>query len=281
MWFPLTGIDGGEPLVETGRFRYVTIAEDIETLNRRAAEVGDLEVTALSIAALPGVADRYALTTCGASLGEAYGPRIVTASGERDLEWLRGHLSAVTIAVPGRRTSAFLATSLLLGEFAAREVPFDRIAEEVLAGRAEAGVLIHEGQLTHESQGLHCAVDLGEWWTGETDLPLPLGGNAIRRDLEAQYGAGTLAEIATAQLRSIRYALEHREEAVEFALRFGRGLDRELADRFVSMYVNRLTVDLGARGRAGVQTFLERAEAAGLTRPRGTIDFVEPVSGAE
>ncbi|MFG0330375.1 MAG: MqnA/MqnD/SBP family protein [Phycisphaerales bacterium] len=280
MWFPITGIDGGPPLIDTGRFRFEAVQQDIETLNTRSLE-GDLEITAISIAQFPHVADRYALTSCGASMGDGYGPKIVARRRERT-EWLLD--PAVRTATPGDRTSAYLATRLRLGgrDFEHEAIAFDEIIERVADGTFDAGIVIHEGQLTYESSGLALVEDLGAWWTGATGLPLPLGGNAIRRDLEAMYGPGALEEITATLLRSIRFALDHREQAVDYALRFGRGLDRALADRFVEMYVNSHTLDFGERGRAGVREFLARASDAAITPalPEAPI-FVDPESNAQ
>jgi len=282
MWFPLTGIDGGPPLVDTGRFRFEAVQDDIESLNRRA-EYGDLEITAISIAQYPYVADAYALTGCGASLGEGYGPKIVArahpdnADDEPPFAFLRR--PGRTIAIPGRRTSAYLAMSLMLESAALSvvEVPFEEIIARVADGEFDAGVVIHEGQLTYETADLVLLADLGAWWGEATGLPLPLGGNAIQRRLEDQFGPGTLREITASLRASIRYAMEHREEAIEYALRFGRGIDRDLAERFVDMYVNQLTLDFGERGRAAVRQFLTRAADLGLApEVREKLTFIEP-----
>ncbi len=252
--------------VPAGPYAFEHILEDIQTLNERATR-GEYEVTALSIHAYPYVADRYILTSCGASMGDGYGPMIVTRAA-CDVASLRGR----TIAVPGLMTTAYLALQLLLGKgsFEPRVTMFDRIPDEVAAGRADAGLLIHEGQLTYERVGLHRVIDLGAWWKERTGLPLPLGGNAIRRDLGRAH-CERIAEIVRA---SIRYGLEHRDEAVTYALRYGRDLDRGLADRFVGMYVNEWTVDYGPRGREAIARLLGEGAAAGLVPPVGTLDFV-------
>ncbi len=253
--------------VDPGRFRFEHILEDIQTLNERALR-GEYEVTAVSIHAYPYVAQRYALTACGSSMGDNYGPIVVTRE-PCEIEALRGR----SIAVPGLKTTAFLALQLLLGRdsFTPRVVMFDRILDEVAAGAAEAGLVIHEGQLTYQRQGLHVIVDLGKWWLGKTGLPLPLGGNAIRRDL----GPEASKQIAGIVRESIRYSLAHRDQAVKHALRFGRGLDLTLADRFVGMYVNEWTIDYGTRGREAVRRLLAAGADAGLTPAVASIDFID------
>ena len=252
--------------VDPGPYEFEHILEDIQTLNERALR-GVYEMTAISIHAYPHVADKYQLTTCGSSMGDDYGPMIVTRE-PATIEQLRGK----TIAVPGLMTTAYLVLQLLLGKdsFTPRVVMFDQIPDEVAGGKVDAGLLIHEGQLTYASQGLALVVDLGKWWMGRTGLPLPLGGNVVRRDL----GEKVCREIAQIMKTSIRYSLEHREEAVEYALKFGRGLDEQLADRFVGMYVNEWTLDYGPRGRAAVRRLLAEGAAAGLLPEVGEIKFV-------
>ena len=251
--------------VDTRGFEFEHVLRDIQTLNEWALE-GRLEVTAISLHAYPFVQERYALLPHGASMGRGYGP-IVVAREELDPASLR----EVEVAVPGRMTTAFLALRLALGaDYAYREVPFDRIIEEVAEGRAEAGLLIHEGQLTYQSQGLRKVLDLGEWWLDETGLPLPLGVNVARRDL----GEDVLGRLAAVLGDSIRAGLENREPALEYALRFGRGLDGGLADRFVGMYVNDLTQDYGEEGREAVSELLRRAEAIGAVPSPVKVDFV-------
>lgn len=254
--------------VDSGPYQFEHILEDIQTLNERAMR-GDYEVTAISIHAYAHVRDKYALTSCGSSMGDDYGPMVV-AKRPMSVEELRGR----TIAVPGLMTTAFLTLQLLLGRggFKHKVVVFDRILDEVASGGSEAGLIIHEGQLTFEKQGLHLVVDLGKWWLARTGLPLPLGGNAIRRDL----GAAACKQITRIIRDSIQYGLDHREEAVKYALQFGRGLDNALADRFVGMYVNKWTLDYGQRGREAVRRLLGDATRAGLTPESGEIDFVEP-----
>jgi len=237
--------------------------EDIATLNRWARD-GRLEATALSLHAYPYVQDRYALLAQGASMGNGYGP-IVVARRELSLEQLR----EVEICVPGTSTTAFLVLRLALGDVRFRELPFDRILDEVLEDRAEAGLLIHEGQLTYESAGLVKCLDLGEWWLLDTGLPLPLGVMVARRDLGAR-----LPDLAAAFADSIRAALEHREEAMTYALQFGRGIDADVADRFVSMYVNGWTCDFGEEGRAAVVELLRRAGDIGALPAPPRLDVV-------
>ena len=236
--------------VDPRGFEFEHVLRDIETLNEWALD-GKLETTAISLHAYPYVQDTYMLLPHGASMGAGYGPVVVsrqplTADGLRKVE----------IAVPGRMTTAFLVLRLYLGEFRFREVPFDRILDEVKSGRADAGLLIHEGQLTYEAEGLVKAVDLGEWWLLETGLPLPLGVNVARRDL----GSNVLHDLSEVLRESIEAGLEHRDEAMEYALGFGRGLDSALADRFVGMYVNEFTCDYGAEGRQAVAELLRRGE---------------------
>jgi 1,4-dihydroxy-6-naphthoate synthase len=254
-----------EQVIDPGPFEFEQVMQDIQTLNEWALE-GRLEVTALSLHAYPFVQDRYALLPHGASIGTGYGP-VVVAREPMALDRLR----EIEIAVPGKMTTAFLTLRLCLGsEFAFREVPFDRIIDEVRDGRADAGLLIHEGQLTYEAEGLHKVVDLGEWWLLETGLPLPLGVNVARRDL----GDEELRELSDVLAASIRAGLDNREAAMEYALKFGRGLDTELADRFVGMYVNDLTCDYGDEGRQAVRELLARAEQIGAFEQPVRVDFV-------
>ncbi len=253
-----------ENLIDTEGLEFEHVLQDIETLNQRA-ENGELEITALSVHAYAFLRDRYILLPHGASMGDGYGPLVVSRKPMR-VEDL-GH---AVIAVPGLRTSAFLAARLALGDFEHTVVPFDEIMEYVTAGEADAGLLIHEGQLTYAGHELNKVLDLGEWWRDETDgLPLPLGVNAVRRDLPED----VVRRITRVLGNSIRHALEHREPAVKHALRYGRGLDTTLADRFIGMYVNDLTRDLGARGREGIEAFLTRGHAAGLVPGPVTLEF--------
>jgi 1,4-dihydroxy-6-naphthoate synthase len=253
-----------EGKIPTGEFECVDQLDDIQTLNEAALQ-GTYEITALSIHGYAYVADRYALLNSGASMGEGYGPMVVsrTALAVSDLRDL-------VVAVPGEKTSAFLALKILEPGIKHQVMPFDTILEAVTTGAVDAGLIIHEGQLIYDRLGLEKVVDLGEWWKGETGLPLPLGGNAVRRDL----GKPVVERLATLLKESIRYALEHREEALTYACRFGRGLDWQQADRFVGMYVNERTVDYGDEGRRAVQLFLDRGHEAGLIPRRVAVDFV-------
>ncbi|MCL4288980.1 MAG: ABC transporter substrate-binding protein [Thermoleophilia bacterium] len=246
-------------------FDFEHVLEGIQTLNEWALE-GRLEVTAISLHTYPFVQERYMLLPHGASMGSGYGPVVVSRE-----PLAREDLGRIEIAVPGRMTTAFLALRLCLGEdFSYREVPFESVMDEVTAGRCDAGLVIHEGQLTFERQGLHKVVDLGEWWLLETGLPLPLGINVARRDL----GAETLHVLSEILHDSIEAGLEHREEALEYALEFGRGLDPALADRFVGMYVNELTQDYGDEGRAAVTELLRRGEEIGAFPGPVRVEFV-------
>jgi 1,4-dihydroxy-6-naphthoate synthase len=249
-----------EDRIPTGRYRFEHQLVDIETLNRRAFS-GELELTAVSLHAYAHVSDRYVLCTCGASMGDRYGPMVVARSrGSLD------ELATRPIAVPGTLTTAYLALRMCLGvEFRYVVVPFDRILDAVAAGQYEgqmvdAGLVIHEGQLTYAEQGLELVVDTGQWWFDETGLPLPLGANAIRKDL----GPETIFEVHRLVLESIRYGLENREDALSYALQFGRGLDRTKADQFVGMYVNDWTLDFGPRGREAVRELLARGYKCGV-----------------
>jgi len=247
-------------------FVFRQVLEDIESLNRRAL-AGEIEVTAVSVHAYAHLAERYALMSCGASMGDGYGP-IVVAPAPLSLEDLR----ACTIAVPGTLTSAFLALRLFLGgEFAHRVVRFDRILDAVAAGDADAGLIIHEGQLTYASRRLASVVDLGVWWGERTaGLPLPLGANAVRRDL----GREAMRDLTAVLRDSIAYGLANRTEALAYARDFGRGLDTPTTDRFVGMYVNELTRDFGERGRAAVRRFLEEGADAGIVPRVPALEFV-------
>jgi 1,4-dihydroxy-6-naphthoate synthase len=255
--------------IDTGDRRYVHELGDIESLNRRAL-AGELEVTAVSFHAYAHLATRYALLAHGASFGDRYGPRIVSrAPRPADPRAALGGAN-VRIAVPGELTTAFLA--LKLYQPAARHVvtPFDQIEEYVEAGRAEAGLLIHEGQLTYADRGLHLWTDLGAWWHDETGLPLPLGGNVVRRDL----GEDLIGGVARDLKASVQYGLAHRAEALAHASAYSRGLDAARTNRFIEMYVNAYTVDYGAIGRRAVAELLGRAHRAGLVPAPGELRFV-------
>jgi 1,4-dihydroxy-6-naphthoate synthase len=278
-------------LLPSGGYEFEHILQDIQTLNQRAMN-GELEITAISIHAYPYVAGKYALTSCGSSMGDKYGPMVITRE-PMTLEQLRGK----RIAIPGKLTTAFLALQLALGTgeqaagsgpqavsvarslpAASRPLPaffyevamFDQIPKMVQAGMVDAGLIIHEGQLTYQSMGLHLVVDLGVWWFEKTGLPLPLGGNCVRKDL----GPKVCQEVTDIIRRSIQYSLDHRAQAVEYALQFGRDLDRKLADQFVGMYVNDWTLDYGPRGREAITRLLSEGAKAGLVPPIDKIEFV-------
>jgi len=253
--------------IATGARRYVHELADIETLNRRAL-AGELECTAVSFHAYAHLADRYALLAHGASVGDRYGPRVV-ARAPRPAD-PRAALAGLTVAVPGELTTAFLALRLYQPGARHVAVPFDRIEEHVLAGKAEAGLLIHEGQLTHGDRGLHLWVDMGEWWYEETGLPLPLGGNVVRRDL----GEELMRAIARDLKASIAYGLAHRGEALAYAAAYSRGLDAARTDRFVGMYVNDYSMDLGPQGRRAVAELFTRAARAGAIPAVSDLTFI-------
>ena len=250
--------------VDSGGLEVAHVLTDIETLNQEA-KVGKHEVTAISFHAYPFVADKYALMPCGGSIGDGYGPLLVARE-----TLAPSAIAGKTVAVPGTLTSAFLALKLFAPEVSTRVVPFDRILDEVRAERADVGLIIHEGQLTFGGHGLKKVLDLGRWWKKETGLPLPLGGNAVRRDL----GPERMAELTRLVRETVRYSLAHRQEALEYAMSFARGMDPAIADRFVGMWVNDMTVEMGERGRLAVQTFLDRGHAAGLIPNRVIVDFV-------
>lgn len=251
--------------IDTGPYEFTHELQDIQTLNQRALN-GELELTAVSLHGYAYMTDKYALCACGCSMGDDYGPMVV-AKSPGSLADFRGK----SIAVPGKLTTAFLALKLALGDdFTPVVCPFDEILNVTAAGQVDAGLIIHEGQLTYQNQGLHLITDLGKWWLRETDLPLPLGGNAIRRDL----GRKTMEEVTALLKQSIRYALDHRAEALQYALQFGRDLDRSQADRFVGMYVNDWTLDFGPRGRQAVKTLLDRAYERRIVPHRVDVEFI-------
>ena len=254
-----------EGKIDTDGLRYVHELQDIETLNQRARRA-ELEVTAVSIHAYAYVADRYALLPHGASMGDQYGPRLVarTPMTKADVKGLR-------IAVPGPLTSAYLALRLYEPEFTPVWTPFDQIEDVVERGEVDAGLLIHEGQLTFASRGLHLVADMGVWWYGETGLPLPLGGNVVRKDL----GEDTIRLVSRHLHESIAYALAHRGAALDHAMRFARGLEKGEADEFVGMYVNDWTLDYGPRGRDAVKLFLKRGVDAGVIPQAVDVTFVD------
>jgi len=250
---------------DTGDLQFVHELQDIETLNRRAMK-GELEVSAISIHAYAHLLDKYALLPSGCSMGDKYGPMVVARRPMKIDE-----LKKVKIAVPGTMTTAFLTLRLLLPDgFEYDVIPFDEIIGAVESGKYEAGLIIHEGQLTFQNQGLHLVVDLGVWWHEKTGLPLPLGGNVVRRDL----GPELMKRISDYIKRSIQFSLDHREEALQHALKYARDMDISLADKFVGMYVNEWTLDYGPRGREAVRRLLEEAHKAGIIPKPVTVDFV-------
>ena len=252
-------------LIDTGELRFEHVLSDIETLNREAFE-GTYEVTAVSIHAYAHLDDRYALLGSGASMGDGYGPVLVAREAVTAEQ-----LAAMTVAIPGRLTSAALALKMWNPSLQTVTYAFDEIMPAVQSGEVGAGVVIHEGQLTWEDEGFSNIVDLGVWWAEETGgMPLPLGGNVIRRDL----GEEMCVRVAALLKESIQYSLDHREEALDYALDYGRGLDRDKADRFVGMYVNELTVDYGERGRRAVRDFLDRAANERLIQKVPRLDFL-------
>lgn len=250
--------------VDTGGVEVEQVLSDIETLNRAAFE-GKYEVTAVSFHAYAHLADTYALLPHGASMGDNYGPIVVAK--DPSVNGVKGR----KIAIPGTLTTAYLTLRIYEPDFEYVIVPFDQIEAFVADGKADAGLLIHEGQLTYAENGLRKIVDLGEWWSARTGgLPLPLGGNIIRRDL----GPDMIRKVSTLLHDSIAYALSHRQEAVEYAQQFGRGLDEAATDRFVGMYVNQLTLDYGARGRAALERFFGEAFERGLIPAKVAVEFV-------
>jgi 1,4-dihydroxy-6-naphthoate synthase len=251
--------------IETGNLDFEHVLKDIQTLNEEARK-GTYDVTAISFHAYAYVADKYALLPHGASIGDNYGPIVVA---NEDLA--PSELSKVKIAVPGTLTSAFLALSIYNPDFKYEVIPFDQIIEAVTSGKCDAGLLIHEGQLFYQSLGLHKVLDLGEWWHQHTDgLPLPMGGNAIKRDL----GPDTIREVSSLLKESIQYSLDNREDALAYAMQFARDMDPALADRFVAMWVNDLTLDYGERGREAVRRLLTEGHERGIIPHEVDIEFV-------
>jgi len=251
--------------LDTGDLEFKHVLKDIQTLNEEARK-GTYDVTAISFHAYAYIADKYALLPHGASIGDNYGP-IVVAHDELD----PADLSKVKIAVPGTLTSAFLALSIFNPNFKYEIVPFDKIIEAITERRCGAGLLIHEGQLFYHRLGLHKVLDLGEWWHEHTNgLPLPMGGNAIRRDL----GPQTIRDVSSLLKESIRYSLDNREDALQYAMQFARDMDPSLADRFVAMWVNELTLDYGERGREAVRRLLTEGHERGIIPHPAEIEFV-------
>ena len=279
MWWPLANFKGPDgrqhkPQIDTKGYAFAHVLEDIQSLNERSRKA-DLEITAISIHQYAFVADKYALTSCGASMGDGYGPMVVRKASRR---FQPQSLKGKKVAIPGLRTTAWLAFQLWLADFGlsaddlqCETVMFDQIPAKVASGEYDAGLLIHEGQLTFAKDGLSLMEDLGAWWKRKHRLPLPLGGNAIRRDL----GEKEMRKICGVLLDSIRHALKHRDAALAFAGMWGRGLDTKLADKFVGMYVNEWTLDFGDLGEKAVAKLLTRGAKAGLIPPT-TVDFVRP-----
>jgi 1,4-dihydroxy-6-naphthoate synthase len=258
-------------------YRFEHRLEDIQTLNERAVR-GELHISAISIHAYAYVADKYALLPCGASMGDGYGPLVIRKRGTPNVErptpnseQIRTELDDSLIAVPGTMTSAFLALKLCLGEFKHIVVPFDQIFDAVSSGKAEAGLIIHEGQLTYAKSGFEKIADLGEWWKRETGLPLPLGGNVIRKDIPPP----VQHDLLNIMRESIDYGLAHRDEAVSHSMPYARDMNQQLADKFIGMYVNDLTRDYGESGRAAIRRFLGDARRAGYIERTAEIEFVE------
>ena len=251
--------------VDTGGLEIAHVLGDIESLNRAARE-GRHEVTAISFHAYPYVAERYALMPCGGSIGDGYGPLLVAREALSPAD-----VGERMVAVPGTLTTAYLTLKLFAPRARTRVVPFDRVLDEVVEGRADLGLVIHEGQLTYGGRGLRKVLDLGAWWKEETGLPLPLGGNAVRRDL----GPELMARLTRLVRETVRYSLDHRREALDYAMGFARGMAPGIADRFVGMWVNEMTVDCGERGRRAVQVLLDRGYDAGIIPNRVRADFVE------
>ncbi|HET8645938.1 MAG TPA: MqnA/MqnD/SBP family protein [Vicinamibacteria bacterium] len=261
--FMFYGLASGR--VDSGDVELEHVLCDIETLNRAARE-GRHDVTAISFHAWPSVSDLYALMPCGGSIGDGYGPLVVAREPLSP-----GEIASREVAVPGTLTTAYLALKLFAPGVRTRVVPFDRILDEVREGRADAGLIIHEGQLTFRGHRLHRVLDLGQWWKEETSLPLPLGGNAVRRAL----GQDLMRTLTRLVRDTVRYSLAHRPDALRHAMGYARGMDPAVADRFVGMWVNEMTVDCGETGRRAVQELLDRGHAAGIIPRRVAVDFVD------
>ncbi|MFN2475563.1 MAG: MqnA/MqnD/SBP family protein [Chthoniobacterales bacterium] len=260
-----------ENKIDLRGYRFEHRLEDIQTLNERATR-GELDISAISIHAYAYVSDRYALLPCGASMGDGYGPMIVSVNAPElaDDKAIRAWLRGRTIAIPGQMTSAYLALQLCLGDFEYIVVPFDQIFDAVKSGRAAAGLIIHEGQLTYATSGFTKIIDLGEWWKRETGLPLPLGGNVLRKDIPADVRQDLLVILR----ESIEYGLAHRADAVRHSMPYARDMDAALASKFIGMYVNDYTLDYGDTGRQAIREFLGRAEARGYIDHAVELEFV-------
>ncbi|MCC7389356.1 MAG: hypothetical protein IT431_11360 [Phycisphaerales bacterium] len=289
MWWPLTGMSGpdgsplpgalGEPAIDTRGFVFRTLGADIQALNQRAEERGDLDVTAISAYTYPFVAERYRITSCGGSFGDGYGPKVVVKQGSSIMcdGCLRG--KKPRFAVPGDRTTAFLVLSIVLGQpFEYGVVPFQDVAGAVARGEAGAGLLIHEAQLTYQSMGLREVLDLGAWWKQKTGLPLPLGLNVVSRGLDARHGEGTIETVAGLLAESVRYARAHPAECRRYLSdRVGdrpEWADDALVERYLGMYVNDLTADMGDVGRRSLERLYAEAAASGMAPEVGAVDLV-------
>jgi 1,4-dihydroxy-6-naphthoate synthase len=272
MWWPLADIDGSGPSMDVGDWEFELVMNDIESLNVQA-EDAMYDITAISIAQYPRVAKQYDLTACGASLGDGYGPKLI-AKEKCSINTL--FLDNPTIAVPGDRTTALAMLRILAGdrEMEWKSVDFTKIMNCVLEGQFDAGVVIHEGQLSFEKYGLHEICDFGQWWRERTGLLLPLGGNAIRTDFDERYGAGSTGEVTKLLKESILFAMANREKSLAWAAKWGRGIDMESTDIFVEMYVNNWTLDFGDDGRKAVRHFLNEATAVGAVPEVDEILFV-------
>jgi 1,4-dihydroxy-6-naphthoate synthase len=260
-----------ENKIDLRAHRFKHIQQDIETLNQRALR-GELHVSAVSIHAYAYLTDKYSLLPCGASMGDGYGPMLVTLQEPPiGAEAVRDWVESKTIAIPGVKTSAYLALRLFAGEVKTVTIPFDEIFDAVKAGRADVGLIIHEGQITYANQGFKLALDLGSWWKSVTGLPLPLGGNVVRKDIPWE----TQKEISEILKESIAYGLRHRKAGLAHSMPLARGLDEAGADRFIGMYVNDFTIDYGPTGRSAIREFLGRAGKQGLIPGDVTPEFVE------
>ena len=252
-------------IFDTGELKFSHTLKDIETLNKEALS-GTYEVSAISIHAYPKLADKYILMPTGSSMGDKYGPMIVS---EKELS--EQDLNGLTIAVPGEMTTALLSMRIYNPNLKYEIVPFDQIIPQIKAGKYEAGLIIHEGQLTYASEGLYKIIDMGDWWFKNTGLPLPLGGNVIRRDL----GTELMHTVSDFIKRSIQYSLDNREAALEYALQFAGDMDPKLADKFVGMYVNHWTLDYGETGRKAIRTLLERGVQEGIIKDKVNVEFLD------
>ncbi|MCB9841286.1 MAG: ABC transporter substrate-binding protein [Phycisphaeraceae bacterium] len=291
MWWPLGDAEQGRPpAINTGKWLFQPAQIDIQEANDRAIQAADLDITAISAHAYPHVQDRYRITACGASMGEGYGPKLV-CRGDDDRWQTDGAVPTLadpsappTIAVPGTKTTAFLVLSLLLGQrFTPRPMRFDLVAEAVRQGHADAGLLIHEAQLTFEDQGLRKLADLGHWWNRRHALPLPLGLNVVKRDLDTRFGPGSVDHLSGILAASIRHAMEHRDQSRRFLLehpdRKPEWEDAALLDRYLRMYVSPMSLDMGTLGREALATLFREGAAAGLCPPIAAVDGVPDVAG--